>query len=83
MVLGMGDIGVIAVIMGALVSPLYIFLIWLIRSYSSINREIGELTKDVGQNAQGIREMQTRVGQLQISVNKLMDTWSGWIKKEK
>jgi len=45
MVLTLADIGAIAIIVGLIVSPLYMLYISLSRSYSQINREIGEIKK--------------------------------------
>ncbi len=45
MVLTLADIGAIAIIVGLMVSPLYVLYISLSRSYFSINREIGEIKK--------------------------------------
>ena len=45
MVLTLVDIGAIAIIVGLIVSPLYMLYISLSRSYSQMNRELGELKK--------------------------------------
>lgn len=74
MVLGLADIGATAAIVGLLAVPLYMLFNSLSRSYSKINRGIGELKKDVGKNTGTIKEMKS-------SVDKLMQTWSNWVKK--
>jgi len=45
MVLTLADIGAIAIIVGLIVSPLYVLYISLSRSYSQINWELGEIKK--------------------------------------
>lgn len=68
MVLGIADIGVMTLIIGVLVSPLYGLFISLNRSYSSsyskINREIGELTMKVEQNTKGIEKLTNSIDKL-------------------
>ncbi len=54
----------IAGIIAVIATPIYILLIWLIRSYSDMNREIGELAKDVEQNRKGIEEIKDSVDRL-------------------
>jgi len=55
------------VAIGIIVGPLYGLLIWLIRSYSDVNREIGELKKDIEQNARTIGELKDSVERLEKS----------------
>ena len=45
MILTLVDIGAIAIIVGLIVSPLYMLYISLNRSYSQMNRELGELKR--------------------------------------
>jgi len=45
MVLTLADIGAIAIIVGLIVSPLYVLYISLSRSCSQINRELGEIKR--------------------------------------
>jgi len=44
------DVAAIAALLG----PLYAIFIWLATSFHNINREIGELTKDVQRNSEEI-----------------------------
>lgn len=61
MVLKLADIAAIAVIVGLIVSPVYILFGFLNRSYSSLRREVGELRIQVQQNKEATGEMKTEM----------------------
>lgn len=70
----MVNIAPMAAVIGGIVAPLYLLLIWLIRSYSAMNRGIGELAKDVERNTNKIAEVSKSVDEV---VDEVIRLWKG------
>jgi len=61
----------IAGVVGAITVPLYGLVIFLIRSYSTMNREIGELKKDVERNAEVITRIESDIKQNSEAIGRV------------
>jgi len=87
---GAFDMAEVYVVLGVLMAGVYGFLLWLSRSYSNLNREVGELRQSVERNTRMIEEMRdsmggvkSSMGEVKKDVDQLMDLWRGWIQKKK